>query len=344
MGISEDGNADDENEHSGNETTEFSLTIHDSPCNVYVSVLDPVGELAFRPSKTKPLPRWMSLLPNNIHRQDRQLRKEKSSEPYPHTYESESSDVGSLSVSEWLSENNPESPPAPPPTETTPQVLSRVSSVAPSPAPIDIPRTSRTPREDRIINSVDREREYEFGDVDHGKSIYMTPPEYSPTPLREKTPWPPRRPSMPRRETTSYFSHGQSKYRKPNSGEDSYYSLDLPDTTEESAPSSNGGSANLPTDSSSPYWTIQSSEYLERYKPKSAEMKYEKYVAKEREPVIELIKRQRADRQSLGKVAEETAVKRSNGAKKIRLGNEEIELDPRRQDLKEELRHLFCKE
>ncbi|KAF7880886.1 uncharacterized protein EAF02_006777 [Botrytis sinoallii] len=36
--------------------------------DIYVSIYDPAGQ-AFVPSKTKPLPKWMSLLPNNVHRE-----------------------------------------------------------------------------------------------------------------------------------------------------------------------------------------------------------------------------------------------------------------------------------
>ncbi|KAK3369191.1 hypothetical protein B0T24DRAFT_356262 [Lasiosphaeria ovina] len=34
-----------------------------SPSTIYVSVLDPIGSLAFRPSPTKPIPEWMQLAP-----------------------------------------------------------------------------------------------------------------------------------------------------------------------------------------------------------------------------------------------------------------------------------------
>ena len=34
---------------------------------IYVSISNVLGEHSFRPSKTKPLPKWMSLLPNNRH-------------------------------------------------------------------------------------------------------------------------------------------------------------------------------------------------------------------------------------------------------------------------------------
>lgn len=88
----------------------------------------------------------------------------------------------------------------------------------------------------------------------------------------------------------------------------------------------------------------QSSEYLERYQPKSAETKYERYVAKEREPVIERIRRQRVGKRSLGEIAAQTVERRSKGDKKMKLENEEYGLVQRREDLKKELRTLFCEE
>ncbi|KAK6601780.1 hypothetical protein H4I96_07121 [Botrytis cinerea] len=39
-----------------------------SPSDIYVSICDPAGR-AFVPGKIKPLPKWMSLLPNNVHRE-----------------------------------------------------------------------------------------------------------------------------------------------------------------------------------------------------------------------------------------------------------------------------------
>ncbi|TGO57039.1 hypothetical protein BCON_0070g00110 [Botryotinia convoluta] len=77
MGVSEDGNPDDStHSHSDTEPAHFgqadpstsSSSISSPPSDIYVSIYDPVGR-AFVPSKTKPLPKWMSLLPNNVHRE-----------------------------------------------------------------------------------------------------------------------------------------------------------------------------------------------------------------------------------------------------------------------------------
>ncbi|KAF5873699.1 uncharacterized protein Bfra_005163 [Botrytis fragariae] len=77
MGVSEDGNPDDStHSHSDTEPAHFGQTdpstssssISSPPSDIYVSIYDPAGR-AFVPSKTKPLPKWMSLLPNNVHRE-----------------------------------------------------------------------------------------------------------------------------------------------------------------------------------------------------------------------------------------------------------------------------------
>ncbi|KAF7897334.1 hypothetical protein EAF00_005562 [Botryotinia globosa] len=77
MGVSEDRNPDDStHSHSDTEPAHFgqvdasnsSSSISSPPTDIYVSIYDPAGQ-AFVPSKTKPLPKWMSLLPNNVHRE-----------------------------------------------------------------------------------------------------------------------------------------------------------------------------------------------------------------------------------------------------------------------------------
>lgn len=60
MGIGEDGNVDGMPNCSSPAESTNSM-----PAPMYVSVLDAIGEPSFRPSQTKPLPRWMTLLPSN---------------------------------------------------------------------------------------------------------------------------------------------------------------------------------------------------------------------------------------------------------------------------------------
>ncbi|ESZ98061.1 hypothetical protein SBOR_1592 [Sclerotinia borealis F-4128] len=84
MGVSEDGNPDDStHSHSDTEpadlgpaaeaSTSSTSPSASSPSNIYVSIYDPAGR-AFIPSKTKPLPKWMSLLPTNVHRDREESR------------------------------------------------------------------------------------------------------------------------------------------------------------------------------------------------------------------------------------------------------------------------------
>jgi len=67
MGKISDGTMDGERWCTGRRASS-SDQFREEQSDVYVSVLDPVGEPAFKPSQLKPLPRWMNLLPNNVHR------------------------------------------------------------------------------------------------------------------------------------------------------------------------------------------------------------------------------------------------------------------------------------
>ncbi len=69
MGTSEDCEPE-EHTHSDSEPAKFGQAqAEDTGSTVYISVFDPIGELAFKPSKTKPLPKWTQLLPNNFKRE-----------------------------------------------------------------------------------------------------------------------------------------------------------------------------------------------------------------------------------------------------------------------------------
>ena len=68
MGMIPDGAMDGKTWHIGRSATSSDQFQETEQSDVYVSVLNPVGEPAFKPSKFKPLPGWMNLLPNNVHR------------------------------------------------------------------------------------------------------------------------------------------------------------------------------------------------------------------------------------------------------------------------------------
>jgi len=72
MGKTSDGTLDREQWQSRKIVTSSDQSQDVEQSDVYVSVLDPFGEPAFKPIKFKPLPSWMNLLPNNVHRERRQ--------------------------------------------------------------------------------------------------------------------------------------------------------------------------------------------------------------------------------------------------------------------------------
>jgi hypothetical protein len=90
MGLSEDGTNNETCHHSNTELAEFGPFDQETRPEIYVSIFNPVGEPAFKPSKTKPLPKWMQLLPNNVHRErEEQRRKANACEEGSHSHELE---------------------------------------------------------------------------------------------------------------------------------------------------------------------------------------------------------------------------------------------------------------
>jgi hypothetical protein len=66
---------DNEQQHS-NRTETISNQPHGTQqIDAYISVIDPVGEPAFKPSKFKPLPSWMNLLSTNVRKEREQKRR-----------------------------------------------------------------------------------------------------------------------------------------------------------------------------------------------------------------------------------------------------------------------------
>ncbi|KUJ21012.1 uncharacterized protein LY89DRAFT_715304 [Mollisia scopiformis] len=314
---------------------------------VYVSVLDPIGGRAFEPSKTKPLPKWMHLLPNNIHRGREQ--EEKDRETYAFDNMSKGYQTASVSYAQaenghHESENSSRN--------VTPKTAETQTDVrAP---PMYIPNAHQHTRSRSKItfephseakpleaNQRDTRRSHTI------ESAYMTPPEYP----RQKTPLPRLpRPSIDHQDT-SYFSHRPSESSIKDSWEREDICCGLGSPQREPTPT--------PEQMSPPQlWSpplsrrpnlapSQSSEYLERYRPKSAATKHERYVAKDPEPILDKLKRQRVGNQNLEQqVAEERIKKRraSERTKSPKLADEEYGLDPRRKDLNQELRSLFCEE
>jgi hypothetical protein len=75
---------DNEQQHS-NRTETISNKPHGTQqIDAYISVIDPIGEPAFKPSKFKPLPSWMNLLSTNVRKEREQKRRNANLE---HDYE-----------------------------------------------------------------------------------------------------------------------------------------------------------------------------------------------------------------------------------------------------------------
>jgi hypothetical protein len=330
--ISGDGSADEcRHRDTGRESSAHGFADDERP-DVYLSIFDPVGEPAFEPSKTKPLPKWMHFLPNNIHRD----REQKGIGPEDQVSLKAAAEGSTLSGS------------ITPTTPTTPQTQKDL----PTP-PLDIPNSR--PHTRRTNSKITFEPHPECDPADGGhrgdrrsqtvESAYMTPLEYP----RPKTPFPrPARPALTQRETTSYFSHiPESSLKDSWEIEDTCCSLTLTPRVPKPTLEQTSPREPLSPPLSERYRLLpsQSCEYLERYRPKSAATKHEKYIAKDPEPILSKLKRQRAGNQDLEQVADERKLKRhSQRARNPNLDNEEYDLDPRRKDLNQELRKLFCEE
>ena len=65
---------DNEQQHSNGTETICNRPHGTQQIDAYISVIDPVGEPAFKPSKFKPLPSWMNLLSTNVRKEREQRR------------------------------------------------------------------------------------------------------------------------------------------------------------------------------------------------------------------------------------------------------------------------------
>lgn len=290
MGVSRDGSIDDGRYHTNTEMSDLSASQSPqkevAPSIVYVSVTDPIGEPVFKPSKTKPLPKWMHLLPNNVRRErERKAKAEARIDRNSHeleqmrvNYSSDGSEDRDLNAS--ISDST-----SPTPTGAArPQKQDTTS--------INIPGKLKT----RTTISFDAspKRESVSGDDTYRvhrrsntvESSYVIAHKYPCScPSRPQNPFPRspypdvHRPSLNRNEPTSYFSHRPGIDTQDNSNDDSCCALE----SEEQTPRSPRTEDSLPvkTPESRDYFPLPSlsSEYLERYNPKTPEARYEKYVA-----------------------------------------------------------------
>lgn len=85
-----------------------------------------------------------------------------------------------------------------------------------------------------------------------------------------------------------------------------------------------------------------STEYLDRYQPKSLAGLHQKYVAKKPQPIMEKLKRQRSEKDSTTQTSRETSKFKKGTLVAARSKDEEAGFDLKREDLKNELKDLFC--
>ncbi|PVH86792.1 hypothetical protein DL98DRAFT_510268 [Cadophora sp. DSE1049] len=355
MGISEDGCVDDCNSHSDTEMydlgPEQSFPDQEGACSVvYVSVLDPFGEPAFRPSKTKPLPKWMNLLPSNVHR-ERERRAKTVAQTTRQSHEMEQ--MRASCASDGLDDFDADTP-FPGSTAVTPTGNGKQQETSSS--MIEVPPIQKRPTiafdpmpKGDIVEDVPFRSRSQTVDLEPWTAQGCSCSH----PSRPQTPYPRSlypslsRPSITRNETSSNFSHRPSTVVVDDSTKESCCALG-------SQPGSSGSSHdvsfmgnvfNTPEtviDFSSP---SQSSEYLKRYQRKrTSDARYEKYVACEAEPILKKIKRQKAVIKYGEEDSKKKAIDAKGKGKSLKLLDEEFGLDPRREDLNKELRNLFCEE
>ncbi len=356
MGVSRDGSLDDGHFHSDTEMPNRSALQtprkEKTPSIVYVSVTDPIGEPAFKPSKTKPLPSWMHLLPSNVYRErghkaNAEVRNDQNFHDLEHIgacYSSDGSEDYDRDASLRTSISDSISP-----VETGPAEIRKQDMIS-----VDIPGQSKT-RATKPFDALPR-REYINGEdtnktCQQDKSNDMTTHGYPyshPSKRNNhfpRTPYPDsNRPSLKRTETRSYFSHRPSIGTEVNSNAD--LCCVLKSEEERSDPARSGSSVHAETPGSKDHFPLpaQSSEYLERYNPKTPEVRYEKYVASQPDLILNKIKRQRVGTQA-AEFSDDKITRYSKDSKRnwkgVKLTDEEFGGDPRREDLNKELRNLF---
>ncbi|PBP28718.1 hypothetical protein BUE80_DR000353 [Diplocarpon rosae] len=363
MGIVQDGSSD--NEHVQNDS-EMSHIGHPLPCEsprerepsiVYVSIMDPAGEPPFKPTKTKPLPKWMNLLPSNVHK-ERERRAKDEARVRRNSHEQEKL---TANYSIGGSEDRGHDTVVPRSRAKILPARAQDSKPVKTDMPARLTTHSRAmisfdtvPKGDFILeNNVSRAyRRSQTADSD-----YLTAPESAAGSLRSRphTPFPrspypsASRPSLDRKESSSYFSHRPSIDAQEGSVDDSSCGLVTQQPSPASpaspeAPESSESGSSLSTLDSNVYFPspLQSSEYIERYQPKKTPAaKFEKYVAGEAGPILNKIKRQMVGKQVLDAVEEEKELDVKGKGKILKTTVKELGLHFERKGLNQELKNLF---
>lgn len=381
-GESDCGFADDSqieyHNHSDDESAEFGQQQQlprlgdDRGQDIYVSIFDPIGEPTFRPSKTKPLPNWMRLLPNNVRREreQRERRLVIRSEPVQGTHELDTLRPNTpiaVEVEENLQvDTTKSSTHATAATSLTPP-LDPVTLTGIINAASAIPNTrfSFDAADNKITDAA----------YDNSESVKWI--VHAPKPM--KTPFPRMAHStMHRSNNASYSDHSMvihpvKTYGVPDRGVEERSSTPAlsPERTagqiSPKPPLSTQSTANLlpelltwsrrlESPIGSPRAFSYSSEYLERYQPVAVRGSwYQRYVPKEPEPILDKIRRQRGERGSQ-RLERGIGVEKKQDRPGERIGESRTEavleshvervgrIEDPRSNLHRELRNLFCEE
>jgi hypothetical protein len=275
MGIADDGRTDDyhrwtymdTNGSSGSQPKEIQLDIYDP-------VIGSLGEPKFKPSNSKASPTWMQLLPNNVRR-ERGQQNEVGEQSLSLLKNKQSYRVANPTLQGVWGLGFTRSPESI--TLMSPTLETKLSKT-------DIAVKLKTrPTIETAPEITNKQNLGALGRSQTMESVYSKLPK-SPSslslPARQRTPFP--RALLTRDETSSYFSLRKRAVDVTEPAQDPCCQLGTP--------------SQLPI--------TYSAEYIEKYQPKTARATYQKYVAKDPEPILDKIKRQRVRGKSMGKAAE----------------------------------------
>lgn len=221
----------------------------------------------------------------------------------------------------------------------TPPGLRSATQSGPS-SPIDIPRSKR-----RAATSISFHRD-EFKTRPRASrshtmgSTYSTPPEFSTKPPQYRqypTPFPRIERSVDEhKEPSSYFEHSVDILSMvAHSPEVVAGVLAMSEIDHRM----HGSSKKPPIPSPAGSGLAISREYHDQYQPQAPAALHRKYVAKEAELIMEKLKRQRSEMRSKQDIPYLEATREKII---VRSQNDGAGSDSRRQDLKDELKDLFC--
>ncbi|RDW83143.1 hypothetical protein BP5796_04634 [Coleophoma crateriformis] len=295
----------------------------------YISIFDPIREPSFRPSNTKPLPKWMSLLPTNVHRCHGKRTKHAPIQRRTHRhgqYPPDEQDCvhrnPAAAVTEAGSLHQTHLTQVPQSAER--QHDSSCSENCSSQERINRAKTTRNGRQE--LKPARRSQT--------SRSSYQTAFEH-PVPLFISDQPAEVHRELHKKPSSCFFAPNhhdgvscqgacyglelQPSKPKPESVESSRIELSLQSSFRPSGPV-----------------VANSSEYVDRYQPKTQDPNYRSYVAKDVEPIMDRIRKQRTRKLDDG--SEESKNKKTAIMKLI---EDEFRTDPKRGDLNRELKNLF---